>query len=71
GEIVKKTLSTRTHVCRCGCVMARDENAARNILSRGLGTVGHIGTSALDVGNACGDETSTLVGANLQEQVMS
>lgn len=71
GEIVKKTLSTRTHVCRCGCVMARDENAARNILSRGLGTVGHIGTSALDVGNAYGDETSTLVGANLQEQVMS
>nr|MDZ8231918.1 transposase [Nostoc sp. ChiQUE02] len=65
------TLSTRTHVCRCGCVMARDENAARNILSRGLGTVGHIGTSALDVGNAYGDETSTLVGANLQEQVMS
>ncbi|WDD31027.1 transposase (plasmid) [Nostoc sp. UHCC 0926] len=71
GETVKKTLSTRTHVCQCGCVMDRDENAARNILSRGLGTVGHIGTSALDVGNTCGDETSTLVGANLQEQVMS
>ncbi|QMS87863.1 transposase [Nostoc edaphicum CCNP1411] len=71
GEVVKKTLSTRTHVCRCGCVMDRDENAARNILSRGLGTVGHIGTSALDVGNAWGDETSTLVGENLQEQVMS
>jgi len=71
GEVVKKTLSTRTHVCLCGCVMDRDENAARNILSRGLGTVGHIGTSALDAGNACGDETSTLVGANLQEQVMS
>ncbi|QLE49847.1 transposase [Nostoc sp. C057] len=71
GEVVKKTLSTRTHVCRCGCVMDRDENAARNILSRGLGTVGHIGTSALDAGNACGDETSTLVGENLQEQVMS
>jgi putative transposase len=59
GEVVKKTLSTRTHVCLCGCVMDRDENAARIILSRGLGTVGHIGTSALDVGNACGDETST------------
>ena len=71
GEVVKKTLSTRTHVCRCGCVMDRDENAARIILSRGLGTVGHIGTSTLDVGNACGDETSTLVGENLQEQVMS
>ncbi|BDI18400.1 transposase [Nostoc cf. commune SO-36] len=71
GVIVKKTLSTRTHVCKCGCVMDRDENAARIILSRGLGTVGHIGTSALDVGNACGDETSTLVGENLHEQVMS
>lgn len=71
GEIVKKTLSTRTHVCKCGCVMDRDENAARNILSRGLGTVGHIGTSTLDVGNSCGDETSTLVGENLHKQVMS
>jgi putative transposase len=71
GEVVKKTLSTRTHVCKCGCVMDRDENAARNILSRGLGTVGHIGTSTLDVGNTCGDKTSTLSGASLIEQVMS
>ena len=39
GEVVKKTLSTRTHVCKCGCVMDRDENAARNILSRGLSMV--------------------------------
>jgi putative transposase len=44
--------------------MDGDENAAKNILFRSLGTVGHIGTSALDVGNACGDETSTLVGEN-------
>ena len=44
GEIVKKTLSTRTHACRCGCTLDRDFNAARNILSRGLGTVGHTGT---------------------------
>lgn len=71
GEIVKKTLSTRTHVCKCGCVMDRDENAARNILSRGLGTVGHTGTFALDASNAWGDETSTLVGESLHEQVMS
>ncbi|QHG17066.1 RNA-guided endonuclease TnpB family protein [Nostoc sp. ATCC 53789] len=71
GEVVKKTLSTRTHVCKCGCVMDRDENAARNILSRGLGTVGHTGTFALDASNAWGDETSTLVGENLHEQVMS
>jgi putative transposase len=71
GEIVKKTLSTRTHVCKCGCVMDRDENAARNILSRGLGTVGHTGTFALDASNAWGDETSTYVGESLHEQVMS
>jgi len=70
-EIVKKTLSTRTHVCQCGCVMDRDENAARIILSRGLGTVGHTGTFALDASNAWGDETSTLVGENLHEQVTS
>jgi putative transposase len=71
GEIVKKTLSTRTHVCKCGCVMDRDENAARNILSRGLGTVGHTGTFALDASNAWGDESSTQSGASLIEQVMS
>jgi putative transposase len=71
GEIVKKTLSTRTHVCKCGCVMDRDENAARNILSRGLSTVGHTGTFALDASNAWGDEISTPSGASLVEQVMS
>ncbi|MBD2459330.1 transposase, partial [Nostoc sp. FACHB-87] len=71
GEIVKKTLSTRTHVCKCGFVMDRDENAARIILSRGLGTVGHTGTFALDASNAWGDATSTLVGESLYEQVMS
>jgi putative transposase len=71
GEVVKKTLSTRTHTCRCGCVIDRDENAARIILSRSLGTVGHTGTFMLDMNNAWGDETSTLVGENLHEQVMS
>jgi putative transposase len=62
GEIVKKTLSTRTHVCKCGCVMDRDENAARNILSRGLGTVGHTGTLGLEPSNSLGELTSTQVG---------
>ena len=68
GAIVQKTLSTRTHVCKCGCVMDRDFNAARNILSRGLGTVGHTGTFALDASNALGDEASILVGEILLEQ---
>ncbi|MCL6749779.1 transposase, partial [Nostoc sp. CCCryo 231-06] len=44
GVIVKKSLSTRTHVCSCGCRLDRDENAALNILNKGLGTVGHTGT---------------------------
>jgi putative transposase len=71
GVIVKKSLSQRTHTCQCGCVMDRDHNAARNILSRGLATVGHTGSYGLDSCNAWGDQTSTLIGANLSEQVRS
>ncbi|KAM3114408.1 RNA-guided endonuclease InsQ/TnpB family protein [Phormidesmis sp. 146-33] len=71
GEVVRKALSTRTHVCRCGCVLDRDHNAARNILSRGLGTVGHTGTFGLEPSNALGESTSTLAGAILLEQVGS
>ncbi|MEH2024846.1 MAG: hypothetical protein V7K62_14860, partial [Nostoc sp.] len=41
------------------------------ILNRGLGTVGHTGTFALDASNALGDKTSTLSGESLIEQVMS
>ncbi|NEQ82846.1 MAG: transposase, partial [Moorea sp. SIO2I5] len=44
GEVVKKSLSTRTHVCQCGCRLDRDHNAAKNILTRALSTVGHTGT---------------------------
>ncbi|MFL9454107.1 MULTISPECIES: RNA-guided endonuclease InsQ/TnpB family protein [Nostocales] len=45
GEIVKKTLSTRTHICpHCFHIQGRDHNAARNILEIGLRTVGHTGT---------------------------
>ena len=52
GEVVKKSLSTRTHICQCGCEMDRDHNAAINILNRGIGTTGHVGTSVLDTVNA-------------------
>lgn len=68
--VVKKSLSTRTHVCRCGCKLDRDENAALNILNKGLSTLGHSGTFALDASNASGEMTSTLVGEILLEQVV-
>jgi putative transposase len=54
-------------------VLDRDENAAINILNKGLSTVGHTGRSALggspdqqlDVGNASGENTSIDVGESL------
>ena len=36
GNTVKKTLSTRTHICDCGTILDRDHNAAKNILTKGL-----------------------------------
>ncbi len=67
GEIVKKSLSTRTHICKCGCKLDRDHNAAINILKRALGTVGHTETLVLDQ-NACGELSSTLLGSGLVGQ---
>merc|ERR1712178_677193 len=67
GAVVKKSLSTRTHVCACGCRLDRDENAAINIINRALGTVGHTGTWILDP-NTSGDLSSTFVGAILHQQ---
>jgi putative transposase len=65
GTVVKKSLSTRTHSCRCGCELDRDHNAAINILNKGLGTVGHTGTFGLEPSNAPGDLTAISVGDNL------
>ncbi|NJN23713.1 MAG: IS200/IS605 family element transposase accessory protein TnpB [Acaryochloridaceae cyanobacterium RL_2_7] len=61
GAIVKKSLSTRTHVCQCGCQLDRDENAAINILSEGMRTVGHTETWLLDSQNASGEVASLSV----------
>lgn len=36
SSIVKKALSEKTHICKCGCTLDRDENAALNILALGL-----------------------------------
>ncbi|WP_254172718.1 RNA-guided endonuclease InsQ/TnpB family protein [Planktothrix pseudagardhii] len=71
GKTVKKSLSTRTHVCSCGCQLDRDENAAKNILRIGLSTAGHTGTFGLEPINALGELTSTLTGAILLGQVDS
>jgi putative transposase len=53
GATVKKSLSVRTHSCRCGTVLDRDHNAALNILAKAirqagidLNTVGHTGINA-------------------------
>ncbi len=67
---VKKSLSTRTHVCECGCELDRDHNAAINILEIALSTTGHVGTWILDP-NASGDLASTVLGANLSQQAES
>lgn len=68
GTVVKKSLSTRTHACQCGCVLDRDHNAALNILTKAISTTGHVGRSGLDTVNASGDLPSTPSGANLKEQ---
>jgi putative transposase len=60
GKKVKKSLSTRTHVCpHCEFIEDRDTNAAINILKLALCTVGHTGTYAW------GDLPSWAVGAIL------
>lgn len=63
GRVVKKFLSTRTHVCSCGCNLHRDTNAAINILNLAKATLGH------KESNATGLVTSTLLGETLVEQV--
>jgi len=56
GAIVKKSLSVRTHVCKCGCVLDRDENAAVNILSKGLSITGYLtNTLGRSEIKACGE----------------
>jgi putative transposase len=59
GSRVKKSLSTRTHVCKCGCELDRDVNASINILNRGLNTLGRREFKAQ------GDETAMSVNESL------
>lgn len=66
GRIVKKSLSTRTHICICGCELHRDTNAAINILN--LGKQARDGQSRC---NASGVVTSTLVVERQSKQATS
>ncbi len=71
GKRVKKSLSTRTHVCSCGIEpMDRDYAASLNILKKA--TQGHWGSwsEQLDL-NAWGDSTSILVGSNTCQSKLS
>ena len=62
GAIVKKTLSTRTHSCKCGCQLDRDHNAAINILQLGLkqNRVGHTQIHACGEFDLCQVDVSLL-----------
>ena len=71
GSIVQKSLSTRTHQCHCGTCLDRDENAAINILREALRTFGQKETANLELENAFGDLTATLVGQIQSKQVES
>ena len=63
GTNVKKSLSTRTHICKYGCELHRDLNAALNILQIAKSSLGH------KQSNATGVATSTLVAARQSRQV--
>lgn len=70
GETVKKSLSVRTHICKCGCVLDRDENAARNILVLGLKLTGYLtNTSGREEINALGQNNLCLVSESLQDKL--
>ncbi|BAY34564.1 transposase [Nostoc carneum NIES-2107] len=59
GEVVKKSLSVRTHICKCGCILDRDLNASINILNKALKQT-HLDISTVgrtETFNACGEIT--------------
>ncbi|TBR59950.1 hypothetical protein B4U84_03320 [Westiellopsis prolifica IICB1] len=70
--LCKITLSTKTQVCKCGCVLKRDYVAAINILRKGKEIIatsryGESKTSTQKSTNARGVGSFTHVGANLLE----
>ena len=71
GTVVKKTLSTRTHVCpACGLVLDRDHNAAINILQKARDrTVGQTGTGKHRACETLLDIRSLLIASDRDEQI--
>jgi putative transposase len=73
GTRVKKSLSVRTHVCpKCSLVIDRDENAALNILVKGLNQAGmalNLSTSGHEGINASGQTNLCLIGENLSDKL--
>jgi len=75
GTRVKKTLSVRTHVCpnpKCNLVIDRDENAALNILVKGLNQAGlalNLSTPGHGGINAWGQNSLYLVGENFKDKL--
>jgi putative transposase len=67
--IVKKSLSTRTHVCSCGLILQRDWNAAINILLKAKSERLSLSKSrdGQSQSNATGVGTSTLLGLSLSK----
>lgn len=73
GTRVKKSLSVRTHVCpKCNLVIDRDENAALNILVKGLNQAGlalNLSTPGHGGINAWEQNSLYFVGENLQDKL--
>ncbi len=59
GETIKKSLSVRTHICQCGCILDHDHNAAIHILSEALKQTGYDLSTVGETGtfNPCGEMT--------------
>nr|MDJ0537099.1 transposase [Xenococcaceae cyanobacterium MO_207.B15] len=67
GKRIKKSLSTRTHVCSCGAMLCRDHNAAINILNKG--TDGQSETIPVYGIDASGQMILWLIDENLETKV--
>ncbi|MEG5063334.1 transposase [Microcoleus sp. B3-A4] len=70
GNLVKKTLSTRTHICNCGTTLDRDHNAGINIVRKGLKQAGSsLNTAGHAEINAWGQNNLYYEGGDANEQV--